>query len=602
MGSADRRRPEPGTGWEDRSPAPPAPRPTPHASHSTTLADLWLLLNLRRRVGWNTFRARPRSRRILYGLGYGFMALWLGGGAVAVGYGAGALLRAFPALRLEPLLPGAILTIVALLILFSSFGVALGGLFLSDDLELLMTAPVDARAVFASKILDGLGWYYALVLVTAVPALITYGFGLRYGPLYYLLAIVAVLGTPLLPAGLGALLVMLVARFAPARRVREMLGLVGALVGLGCSVIGQTSRVWTQRLGQSGADPRALLDQVRRIQELPLPSLVAGRGLAAAGEGAWGAAFAGVAGFLVLTIGSFIACVLLAERLYAAGWVRMQSSGVARRSRERAAHDAAHGGWLGRAPSWAAIALKDWRVIPRDLRNFAALLSPLLILPVVYVNLLTGGRRGVGTAIEGFGERLGPGAPDPAGVTLAAGILTATLLVFSRVAQTGISMEGRSWWILKAAPITPFELLRGKFLAAMAPFAILSTLLLAIAAAWRGFGPLGTLYGWFGIETLGAAMLALAVGTGVPWAKLDWDDPRKMSSGWGGLIGLAGSAVTGLLGGLCLCLPLLAGAFRPALLAVAWVVGPLGALAVSAAAAWAAFALGARFLGRVGEA
>ncbi len=571
------------------------------ASIRRTFSDLWLLLTLRWRVAWNTFRARPRSRQLLSGLGAGFVALWLGGSAVAFGFGAGALLRAFPGLGLEPLLPGALLTVVALLVLFSSFGVALGSLFLSDDLELLMTAPVDARAVFASKILDGLGFYYALVLVTAVPALITYGFGLRYGPLYYLLAIVAVLGTPLLPAGLGALLVMLVARFAPARRVREVLGLVGALVGLGCSLIGQTSRVWTQRLGQSGADPREVLGQVRRVQDLPLPSLVAGRGLAAAGAGDWGAAFAGVAGFLVLTIGFFIACVLLAERLYAAGWVRMQSSGVARRSRERVARDAARGGWLGRAPSWAAIALKDWRVIPRDLRNFAALLSPLLILPVVYVNLLAGGRRGVG-ALADFGGRLGPGAPDPAGVALAAGILTTTILVFSRIAQTGISMEGRSWWILKAAPVSPFELLRGKFLAAMVPFAILSTILLLIAAAWRGFGPLGTLYGWFGIETLGAAMLALSVGAGVPWAKLDWDDPRKMSSGWGALIGLAGYAITGALGGAFLCLPLLAGAFRPGLLAAAWVVGPLGALAVSGGIAWAAFALGGRFLARVGEA
>lgn len=136
----------------------------------------------------------------------------------------------------------------------------------------------------------------------------------------------------------------------------------------------------------------------------------------------------------------------------------------------------------------------------------------------------------------------------------------------------------------------------------MVPFAILSTILLLIAAAWRGFGPLGTLYGWFGIETLGAAMLALSVGAGVPWAKLDWDDPRKMSSGWGALIGLAGYAITGALGGAFLCLPLLAGAFRPGLLAAAWVVGPLGALAVSGGIAWAAFALGGRFLARVGEA
>jgi ABC-2 type transport system permease protein len=567
------------------------------------LADLWLLLSLRRQVGWNTFRARKPVARIFTVVGL----LWIGGSALAVsigaGYLAGAVLRRFPGAGLEPLLPGLILTAVAALVLVSSFGVALGSLFLANDLELLMAAPVDRRAVFASKILDGLGVNYALVVLTALPALVTYGLGLRYGPLYYLLAAVAVLGTPLLPAGLAALLVMLVARFAPARRVREALGLVAALFGIGCSVIGQTARFWTARLGDLGGDatPQALLDRARAIQALPLPSLVAGRGLAAAGAGAPGRAAGELAGFLLLTLGSFVACTLLADRLYASGWVRMQSGGVARRGRGRPARDAARAGRLDRAPAWVALALKDWRTIPRDLRNFAQLLAPLFLLPVVYINLLAGDGRRRGDPLGAL-DRLVGGGLDPAGIPLAVGVLTASLLVCNNLALTGISREGRSWWLLKAAPISGFELLRGKYLAALAPFAALSTPLLAGAALWRGFSPLGFLYGWFGVELLGAGMLALATGLGVPWARLDWDDPRRMSSGWGSLLALAGSALLGVVAGGLLCLPLVAQVFRPALVAPAWLVGIAGAFAVTAAAGWLGFRLGLRFLPRVGEA
>src|SRR5204863_6751852 len=113
--------------------------------------------------------------------------------------------------------------------------------------------------------------------------------------------LLALLGTPLLPAGLAALLVMVVVRFAPARRVREFLGLTAALVGISCSIAGQTFRVWSRQVGLdslgSGRVPggpggrgqppdlQPLLTAVRDVAQAPIPSFVAGRGLAAAGAG-----------------------------------------------------------------------------------------------------------------------------------------------------------------------------------------------------------------------------------------------------------------------------------------------------------------------------
>ncbi len=567
-------------------------------------SDLWLLLALRRTVAWNTFRARKWWQQGLQVLGLLWMAGSAGFVSGLIGFGIGRLLRRSPEPGLEPLLPGLILTVVALIVLVSSFGVALGSLFFSSDLETLMTAPVSRRAVFASKILDGLAVYYGIVGCTAIPALVTYGVGLRYGPVYYLLAVVAVLGTPLLPAGLGALLTLLVARFAPARRVREVLGLIGALIGISFSLVGQTSRLWIGRLTPTDGDPSILLANLRRIAALPIPSFVAGRGLASAGEGRWLLAVSELLGFLLLTFGSFAACVAVADRLYATGWVRMQSAGGASRNRARVARDAARVGWLGRAPAWAAIALKDWRVIPRDLRNFAQLLTPLLLLPVIYFNLLGGGggRRGrgrdLGDILGGFDAVIF----DPSGIAIAFGVFSATALVFRRVALNAISMEGRSWWILKLAPVTGRELLRGKFVAAMAPFVALSSLLMIGAAFWQGFSLLGFLYGWFGVELQGAATLALAIGAAVPWARLDWDDPRKMTSGWGALVSLlVGLAVSALIGAF-LCLPIIAALFAPDLVVVAWIAGPTLALVVGAATVWLSLDVGARLLGRVGEA
>src|SRR5207244_5931395 len=109
----------------------------------------------------------------------------------------------------------------------------------------------------------------------------------------------------------------------------------------------------------------------------------------------------------------------------------------------------------------------------------------------------------------------------------------------------------------------------GKYLSVLIPFAVLSSLLLLGAAIWRGFNVGWLLYGWYGVESLGAAMLAVELGLAVPWARLDWDDPRRMGSGLGALLSIVAWVGPALTSGLLLCLPVLAEVVEPALVVVA---------------------------------
>ncbi|MDQ3928659.1 MAG: hypothetical protein M3328_05875, partial [Chloroflexota bacterium] len=501
-----------------------------NSNFAQVLSDTWLLLKLRWQITWNSFRARRTSTQVFSVVGSVVLFLFFAALSSGAGLLAGALLRRFPDAELEPVIPAVILTAVALLLLISSFGTALGSLFLASDLDLLMTAPVDRKAVFVSKILNGMVWNYLMVLTLALPALLMYGIGLGYGPLYYILAVITLLGTPLLPAALGSILVLLVARFAPARRVREVLGLMGALFGITCGVLSQTSRFWFRSFSETNGDADAFLEGLRGAVAWPLPPFMAGRGLEAAGRGDLLGALANLSVLFLLTFGVFALCVYAADFLYATGWVRMQSSGSARRSKQRAEKAARERGWLSRVSADLAIAIKDWKVVPRDLRNFAQMLAPLIFWPIFYLNVTSGGgRRGRGLPTADFFGNLD-------GVFVAAGVLSSTVMLVSSIAFTSISREGKSWWLLKIAPITAFELLRGKFLSAAIPYAVLSTLLMLGAAIWRQLDPLWTLYGWLGVEVLGLGMIVVAVALSVPWAKLDWDDPRKMTSGWGSFI------------------------------------------------------------------
>lgn len=564
------------------------------------IADTWLLLTLRWHVTWNSFRHRSIGAQVGSIIGGVVVALLVMMGSSFLGIGLGVLLREFPNPDLAALLPGALLTLVSLILVLTSFGVALGSLFLTSDLDLLMTAPIDTKAVFLSKLLDGMIPSYIIMSVSALPALLAYGLGLGFGPLYYLGVVLAIIVTPFLPVGLAAVLVMLVARVAPVRRVREMLGLLGALFGIACAVIGNTSRYWIGDLMPSETDAETAFQNIKGVVNLPVPTFMAGKGLAALGSGDWGAALASFGVYVLIMFGFFVFCVWVANSLYAAGWLRMQSSGNARRSKQRNARAASRSGLLGRGPAWLAIMFKDWRVLPRDLRNFAQMLAPLAILPVIFFNLLSGGRGRSGRnpfeAISQFGNGV-----DGTGVLVAGGVLMATLFVFGRVAETAISMEAKSWWLLKAAPISPGELLWGKFLSAAVPFVLVSTLFMVIATVWKGFHLFWALYGWFGVELLGLSMLAMAVGLAVPWAKLDWDDPKRMLSWQTAILTLVVWVVLGIVAGLLLCLPVLMEIFNPGLVGVMMFLGATMATVLAVGAGYGVFRFGMAQLSAVGE-
>ena len=122
------------------------------------------------------------------------------------------------------------------------------------------------------------------------------------------------------------------------------------------------------------------------------------------------------------------------------------------------------------------------------------------------------------------------------------------------------------------------------------------------AMIWQGFSLLGFLYGWFGVELLGAGIIAIALGAGMRWPRLVWQNPKQMNNGWATLVSFLGQAVLGLIGGAFLCLPLIAQVVAPQWALIAWPVAIIGAVGATAGAAWAMLTIGLDYLPEVGEA
>ena len=208
------------------------------------------------------------------------------------------------------------------------------------------------------------------------------------------------------------------------------------------------------------------------------------------------------------------------------------------------------------------IVAKDFTVIRRDLRNLSQLITPL-ILGIIYAVMLL--RRGGGPPV-GRGE-----APEwfmevinniliYANVGIA---LFVSWFLISRLAMMGFSQEGKSYWILKSAPVSTGRLLGAKFLVAYIPSLLLGWGFLLVISIIQGASIVTLLYSMVVIALIVAGADGLNLAFGVAWANLEWDDPRKMTSGGIGCLGAIVSMIYLALGLLLFFGPLvLAGLLR----------------------------------------
>jgi len=114
-------------------------------------------------------------------------------------------------------------------------------------------------------------------------------------------------------------------------------------------------------------------------------------------------------------------------------------------------------------------------------------------------------------------------------------------MLIARLGGIGFSQEGRSFWLLKTAPINASTMLTAKFFVAFLPATLLGWLFLLVMAVVRSQG-LGLL--WFSMPVVAlniAGNTGLNLAFGVIGVNLDWDDPRHMMRGGVGCLGSMGS-------------------------------------------------------------
>lgn len=514
----------------------------PHPSRSLW-SSVWLLLRLRVLIWIGEFRRGGLKRKI----GMVVLALLVIAGLVFVFVLSWMALRflSSPALteifseptQLFNSVPVLIVSFAFIGILLTSFGLLLQALYLAGDMDFLLSAPVPIRAVFIAKLLQAILPNFGLILLFSLPVLYGLGVSQRYNVLYYPVVLVVLTTLALAAAGLSSLIVLVIVRIFPARRVAEVLGFFVAIMSMLCSQSGQFAN-WSDL---SQEQTTQVLSQVSRFDTPWSPLAWAGRGLVAIGGGNWLNGSALIILTIVMACAIFLVALRTSERLYFTGWANIRTNhrkkntrGTDRRSQRRLRYPNLVQRILP-APV-LGIVVKDFTVIRRDLRNLSQLITPLILGVIYAVMLLRGGGEtpaGRGEAPEWFIEVLN-NILIYGNVGIA---LFVSWFLISRLAMMGFSQEGKSYWLLKSAPVSTSRLLGAKFLVAYIPSLLLGWGFLLIISVIQGASLLTLLYSLVVIALAVAGADGLNLAFGVAGVNLEWDDPRKMTSGGIGCLG-----------------------------------------------------------------
>ena len=159
-------------------------------------------------------------------------------------------------------------------------------------------------------------------------------------------------------------------------------------------------------------------------------------------------------------------------------------------------------------------------------------------------------------------------------------------VLLGRLATMAFSQEGRNYWLLKAAPLSPEKLLLAKFSSAMLPATALGWGFLAVLSVGRRVAVGDALFGFLVVALCYAAVAGISLAFGVAGAVFDWEDPVRMVRGTSGCLSTIASTL-----GLGLCLVLFLGpGFAGSLFGLPPALGRMAGLALGGLAS-GAFAL-----------
>ena len=489
--------------------------PRPGIRH--VLLPKWLATRVRLRADTGG-RTRPAL------LALGAAVFW--GGALTVLY---RLLTYFRGVdEIGPFLAGKLLGLILLsflgVLLLSNVITALSTFFLAKDLDALVSSPADWRVLYGARLIETVVNSSWMVLLMAVPLFAAYGLAYAGGPLYPLLVVAVFVPFLVIPAAVGTAITLALVNAFPARRARDILSVIAVMAATGVVVLIRVVR--PERL----AKPEGFESLVEYIAELQtptsplLPSEWVQRSVMSWLDG--GIDLGALALLWAAAALAVVAGALLHRWLFARGFSKAQLSGGGSTG---SAGRWARAGYALLAPAGALrreLVLKEWRLFFRDSTQWSQLVL-LAVLVVVYVfnvqalPLRGGGSFFIVNAIPFLN-------------LLVAGFVLAS--VAARFIFPGVSVEGRTLWLLRSSPLAMRDLLWAKFWTGTVPLLALAIAIVGATDVLLGVTPFIFAVSLLTAMLMTFAVAGLAIGFGTLYPRFDTENAAQIPTSFGGLL------------------------------------------------------------------
>lgn len=487
-------------------------------------AGLFWLLRPKIRTKLN--RARTDEGRLFKGFLLGFVGLFFWALIFGVIFrmllyfrgtqGIGDLLAA-------KLLGLAFLTFLMILVL-SNVITALSTFFLSEDLEFVVAAPVEAETVYAARLIETIVDSSWMVALLAIPLLLAYGAVYAASPLYYLLALATVVPFLIIPAVLGSAGTLLLVNVFPARRTRDLLALIGLFAAAGVVTLFRFLR--PERL-MSPEEFSSLVDFVavlRTPTSAWLPSEWAADALMSflSGRFEWFPfAFLWSTALMTLVVGGW-----LHRRYFDAGFTRAQEG--AERKEGRARSRILDRVFARSEPASRVMLGKEIRVFFRDTTQWSQLVL-LGVLVAVYVYNITVLPLYTGEQVS----FLLINAVSFLNLGLAGFVVAA---IAARFVFPAMSIEGRMMWLMRSSPVDVRKLFWTKYKVGTVPLLLVAVPLIVGTNIVLEATPFILILTSITMVGITFALTSLALGFGALYPNYDTENVAEIPTSFGGLL------------------------------------------------------------------
>lgn len=438
---------------------------------------------------------------------------------------------------LESFLSFSLLT-VSTVLCFSAIISAMGILFSSKDISIFFFAPISIEKIFIAKFIHILflgSWMFALVTIA-------FGFGLVGAfsvpwvilPIWFLSFIFYLC----IPVSLGIILVVLIANIVPAERLREVIVL---FVILGLLMVLGFNQETTLNSSVSSSVSKAVIisKKFSSANNEFLPNSLLAKSITSHLSNPSESYFINILktffskSFILLFIystSSILLSLVFFKLFFLKGWAKSSNSNI-QRVAYKSQLSTRIGNILFKKPSaLRAFMGKELRTFIRDTTQSIQL---LLLLTLTFIYIYNFRVIQSGAIIEDKYREIWQTILCVSNILFGGFVIAA---VCTRFVFPTISLEGQSYQIIRATPITISEFIRYKFLTWFIPLSILSIILFISGALAIEANSEIILAASLQAICLSASLVALGIGTGSIYARFDWENPIQVSSNFGSLV------------------------------------------------------------------